>query len=256
MRRIAISLVLGLGIVWLAGGVSAAITNANSHSWKVIVERNPFGLKPPAPPPKVEAPSPPAPKTEVTLTGIASMLGSTKAYLITKEQGKSDPKYVSLSAGEADGAVEVLEINEKAGTVKINNAGVPTLLNFKDNGIKTAAAAPAPNPNSALVMPGGRPMIALPPPNPNVSVPQPSTFLPGGALNPAGGTDPLRTIPLRPSRLPSTSQSQNTTVPHPPQPSMSAEESIIHMEILRETRGSELPPLPPTPLTTPATGSK
>lgn len=246
---------LGLSIVLLVGGVSAAITNNNANAYKVIIERNPFGLRPPPPPEVITPPPPPKPTTDVTLTGITSMLGKTKAYLVTKEQGKNESEYHSLATGDKAGSVEVLEIDEKAGTVKILNSGQPTVLNFKDHGAKaTAAAASVPGVSPGMVaLPGGRPGVPLS--LPGGSRPPTPLLIPGasavGAPSPA--TSPVfQNVPSRTPRLPlSSGESQNTTVPHPPQAKVTAEESIVLMEINRAQYGgdSKFPPLPPTPLT-------
>lgn len=258
MRRIGSLVLLGLSIVLLVGGVSAAITNNNANAYKVIIERNAFGLKPPPPPEVVKAPEPPKPTTDVTLTGITSMLGKTKAYLVTKEQGKNESEYHSLATGDKAGSVEVLEIDEKAGTVKILNSGQPTILNFKDHGAKaTAAAAPAPGLAPGMVaLPGGRPMISLP--SAGGSRPPTPLLIPGAAAAgaPSPATPPVfQNVPSRTPRLPlSSGESQNTTVPHPPQANVSADASIVLMEVNRAQHEADIqvgkfPPLPPTPLT-------
>ena len=61
-------------------------------------------------------------------------------------------KAFTLAEGERDGEVEVLEIDEKEGTVKVNNSGTVVTLNFKDDGVKTASG-PAPGPGAPQGMP-------------------------------------------------------------------------------------------------------
>jgi hypothetical protein len=95
-----------------------------------------------------------------------------------------------LAQGQRDGEIEVLEIDEKAGSVKVNQSGTVTTLTFEKNGAKlpasVAAAAPAPNP-------GG----FVPPPQPV------NPYLPPSGP-PAGG---LKTIPTRQLRVPTPGQS-------------------------------------------------
>ena len=84
----------------------------------------------------------------------------------------------TLGEGQREGDLEVLEIDEKAGKVKVNNFGTVVDLDFDNNGVKTAAA-PAP---------GG--------------APKPAGFVPAPPQNPfapAGGAPAFPTV--RPLRL-------------------------------------------------------
>lgn len=243
------------------------LANAEVGPYQKIVERNPFGLNPPAapapPPPPVEVPKP-----DVTLTGITSLLGRPKAYLMTKD-AKGTPEYLSLSVGERVGSLEVLEIQQTEGKVKIRNAGREISLNFKDNGVKTASAPTPPPPPGTPGAPGGAPGSPGFRGAPTVSIPgrpgvqgspgggstgtmSPTTTITLGAP-PTGGGDAnqavLRTIPTRNMR---TGGSDEVTVPHPPQANMTAEESAVIMLIQQEANKKEIqqgsfPPLPPVP---------
>ena len=161
-----------------------AVTSDSSGSpYQAIVERNVFGLKAPPPPPDPEANKPPPPK--ILLTGITTILGNKRALMkMTPPATPGAPakeQSFTLGEGQREGDLEVLEIDENAGTVKVNNFGTVTTLNWEDNGVKTAAA-PAPAPAGA---------------------PKPAGFLPAPAANPfapAGGAQPFPTA--RPLRLP------------------------------------------------------
>src|SRR5439155_9963167 len=87
-----------------------------------------------------------------------------------KPAGQPREESFTLAVGQRQDDIEVLEIDEKAGTVKVNNFGAEMTLSFKDDGVKTTSA---------------------PPPGP---IPQPAPFFPPGfpapgqtAANPANG---------------------------------------------------------------------
>ena len=172
----------------LAGLASCAAANAatsdsSDSPYQAIVERNVFGLKPPPPPPDPEANKPPPPK--ITLTGITTILGNKRALMkMTPPATPGAPakeQAFTLGEGQREGDLEVLEIDEKAGTVKVNNFGTVSTLNWEDNGIKTAAAPP-PGP-----VPGAKPGGFVPP-------------AVGNPAMPAGGVPAFPTA--RPLRLP------------------------------------------------------
>jgi hypothetical protein len=150
-----------------------------------------------------------------------------------------------LGVGEREGEIEVLDIDEKGGVVKLNDYGVVTNVPF----------AKLPNTPSAPVNTAGIP-------NPNAN--------PG--LNPAL---PQRSIPGLPARtmrlgngtqpgMPNTSGTQtpgigttaaaahNPSLPFNETP-MTAEEDTILTEAQRELHRNDpkYPPLPPTPMTSP-----
>ena len=171
--------------IWagLAFGLAVNATTANSPGtpYQGIVDRNVFGLKPPPPPPDPEATKPPPPK--IILQGFTTFGNIKRALLKAQmpakpgEPAKGEQSFI-LAVGQRDGDVEVLEIDAEAGIVKVNNFGTITNLNFKDNGISTAAA-PAPGP-----------------------VPNPAGFVPKPAMNPftpAGGAQPARPMRLPPT---------------------------------------------------------
>jgi hypothetical protein len=153
----------GTMLVWLAGSLAlgtAATTSpadAPQNPYQAVVERNVFGLKPPPPPPDPEANKPPLPK--ITLTGIITVGGTKRALMKTPppvgapakpgEPPKTEQSYI-LSVDEREGDLQVLEIDEKAGSVKVNYGGNVTELTFEKDGVK---GPPTPAPG-ALPVPG------------------------------------------------------------------------------------------------------
>ena len=148
--------------VWAAGAATAE--DATGNPYDGIVARNVFGLKPPPPPPDPESVKPPPPK--ITLQGITTLMGKKLALMKvmvppSKPGAKTEEVPLTLSVGEKSEDVEVLEIHEEEPKwVKVNDYGTITNLNFKDNGVNLAAAAPA-TPAGVPPRPG-----AVPPPMP------------------------------------------------------------------------------------------
>ena len=152
------------------------------NPYQGIVDRNVFGLKPPPPPPDPEANKPPPPK--IYLTGITTILGNKRALLkLTPPAKPGEPakeQTFTIGEGQRDGDIEVLEINEKAGTVKVNDYGTITTLDFDKDGVKAAGGA-------APMAPG--------------AVARPAGFVPAPAANPFMPVGGANALP-RPMRLP------------------------------------------------------
>lgn len=239
-------------MVLLTVGCVDVLADFRANPYSSIVERNPFGLKPP-PPPDPDAgkppPPPPAPLATVELTGITSILSSKRALLeIVPGPGKPMLKPI-LAEGERVESVEVVSINVEKNEVVLKNGNITTNLTFK-----VAKASGAASPPGAAV-PG-----AVPPAHP-VAVPQPTQTTynqnPGGsgrnnvmmaggasAATPnAGGTgygaaeSGFRSIPSR------------KILSNPTAPQMSPEEQTVAIEQNRMANPNL--PLPPTALTPP-----
>jgi len=140
--------------MFLVAPAHYAATADTGQPYKSIAERNVFNLHPPAPPPA--PPPPPSPTSNVKLTGILTILAAKKAVLQIAEPGKAAESKI-LKEGEREGDVEVLEINEIDGTVRIKNRGEEATLNFQDHGVKPPSGA-APVTPTNIVMIGGRPV--------------------------------------------------------------------------------------------------
>jgi len=180
-------------MLWALLSVAATET---TNPYQGIVDRNVFGLKPPPPPPSPEDNKPPPPP--ITLNGITTLLG--KRALLTVQMPARPPEPAKLQSfilaeGQRDSEIEVLEIDEKAGSVKVNEFGTVVTLTFDKNGPKLPNAPP----------PGV-------PPSPNpLGVAQPGvTHAAAGSGLPGGGG--MKTIPTRTVRLPNASSSPPTPV--------------------------------------------
>ncbi|PYL01098.1 MAG: hypothetical protein DME18_09425 [Verrucomicrobia bacterium] len=260
MNRVERYLAFGLAGISLAIAAQADVTEPAGNPYQVIIDRNPFGLKPP---PLITniIPTNPVIPVNLKLTGITSDRIGRKAWLMIPGQpGKNpNPQYLSIPEHEKQGDIEVLEINEKENTVKILNAGAPAELNFKDNGLPTPSALAVPGgPLTPHGMPG-------PLPAPGV-VPAPGTPMPAlktaGAF-PTGAAAPdamaaryglqpttpantgLRTIPARNVRTTAIEpQVQGTEAPVDP----AVQRVLIEAHRLQaEREGRAFPPIPPVP---------
>ena len=201
------------GVIAVSTAATAAPSTRTRESYQTIVDRNPFGLKPPPPPVDPEAtkpPPPPAPKTDIKLTGITT-IGypklPKKAYFQTTEQNKKEPSFYALSEGQSKDNIEVLLIDEKRpATVKIKMAGLEQTLTFESHGIKPPASAPPQGIPGAPGLPGlpgamqpGGGAPGQPPGFPQPAAhPQP-VGQPVGQQNGQPNMD-SRTIPARPLR--------------------------------------------------------
>jgi hypothetical protein len=133
-------------------------TASSAMAYQGIVDRNAFGLRPPLPIPEVKVLKPPA--IRFTLTGIiTSLLGDKRVMMkATNPETLAERPYI-LAEGQREGDIEVLQIDEALGEVKIKHAGAVLLLDWENNGPKGSAGralnpldSPAP-PMSPVVPP-------------------------------------------------------------------------------------------------------
>jgi hypothetical protein len=104
------------------------------RNYRVIIERNPFGLRPlPLLPTKVTPPV--QPRDEILLTGITS-IGKLRAYFMSKPLPGHTPEYYSLGVGERKDDLEVLAIEPQDKAVRVRNAGIDVTMTFLENGVK------------------------------------------------------------------------------------------------------------------------
>jgi len=231
-------------VLW-ASAVSA------DNRYGPIVERNVFGLKPPAPPTDTEASKPPP--SNITLTGVITLGG--KRALMTTPPPAAKPgtppataqSYI-LREGERQGEIEVISIDEVNFVVKVKNSGQEQTLNFKDNGPKMPAGTPVPppTPNAPAGMPGQpafnpgpgtKPMAiptAAPMPLPNFD----RTVRTAAAGNPAGTPNQMNPAALQagPGVMPGVGAPGATTPNQkwPPEANLSIEEQRAMIELMRE----------------------
>ena len=109
----------------------AAKLDSAGHPYSAIAATNVFRLKVPREPkPPEPVPIPPPPL--ITLQGITTISGYREVlFKVTMPARPPEPAreiaYV-LSEGQREGEIEVLEINERAGTARFRNHGVEQLL--------------------------------------------------------------------------------------------------------------------------------
>ena len=170
----------------LTVGLCAAVSEPKNSPYEPIIERNSFALKPPPPPIDPATLVQPPSQVKIMFTGIYRQKGTQKACFALTDSSRNPPEttYLSLSAGEKQGNIDVVAIDDKEETVRIKNAGAPMLLSFKDNSPKPAGAAAPP--------PGAYP-FPLPPQraNPGMTAPPvpnaPRVWTVPSAANPSAG---------------------------------------------------------------------
>jgi hypothetical protein len=250
----------------LAGlaAASAITPEPSATPYEGIIDRNAFGLKPPPPPPDPEAAKPPPVK--ITLTGITTILGNKRALMETPpppgkpgEQPKGKQSYI-LTIGQREGDIEVLDIDEKAGSVKVNNAGAIVTLTFEKDGAKLPATVAPAGPGVAGVpgvpnLPGGIPAPVSPyaPKGGTSGFSLPTRTLrttpTPGVVNPAAGMGSA----VGPGLGAGQARAQQITdqIAAQQQQTMSPEQQMLMIEAEREVNKNnpKFPPLPPTPLT-------
>jgi hypothetical protein len=257
----------GLSVCAAASAVTSNASNPSASPYDGIIDRNVFGLKPPPPPPDPEATK--TPPAKITLTGITTILGNKRALMKTPppqgkpgEPPKTEQSYI-LTIGQREGDIEVIDIDEKAGSVKVNNAGTVLTLTFEKDGAKLPATPPPPAPG--VPVPGAIPAL----PNPAI----PAGTQPGGSgftlptrairtvptpgvVNPTGGSygaglTPGTSVPSLPTYTTAQSQAQIAQQASAQQSAASPEQQVLMMELQREANKNnpKFPPLPPTALT-------
>jgi hypothetical protein len=149
-----------IALISLSAALSAEVRD---NPYQLIIERNPFGLKPPPPPPPapIETNAPAAPPPDIKLTGITTLLGTPRVMLQVEDKQTKKPSFPMLAEGESDmsGAVTVLAIDPDNLKVRIKNGDAETTLDFKTHGVKPGAGAVAAGGPTPTPQPG-----AIPPP--------------------------------------------------------------------------------------------
>jgi hypothetical protein len=172
----------------MAGSSFSVFAEIKDNRYQVIIDRNPFGLRPipPPPQPKVEeAPAPPPP--DIKLTGITTLLGTPRAMLQVEDKQTKKFSFPTIAQGDTEGAITVLEIDTESMRVRIRNGEAETTLDFKNNGVQpgkggaVAAVPGVPHPAGAPGVPMG-----VVPPAPGAAG-TPANFAPGRSAIVAGG---------------------------------------------------------------------
>ena len=245
----------------VAGQVSleAIVPDAAIDSYQGIPERNAFGLRPPPSQPQQEPTAAPLPK--ITLTGITTILDSKRALMKVAASNAKQPdptKELSLilTEGQREGDIEVLQIDERAGSVKVRNSGTVMVLTFEKDGAKLPATPLPPGSPGAMQSPSALPGVQTTnpytPPVRSAGTPPPfpgrnprRTVVPGAATANGAVTYPAGGVPT-----PTGVAGSNAATPAPAAgQDLTAEEQAIVMELQRQSNPGTAALLPPTPLT-------
>ena len=149
-----------------------------------VVDRNPFGLKPPPPPPPETPPQPVVPLAKVVLTGITSVFGPPRAFVeITEQEPGKTPnvRRPIMCQGDREGSIEIISIDVANTSIRIKNGGIETNVVFE---VAKTSTGPAPGlgaPPTALSM--GTPQPGHPGAAASASAP---TIVSSGGAAPAG----------------------------------------------------------------------
>src|SRR5258708_5623226 len=122
MNRLGISLSCLAGVLLLQTPVLAIEAE---NPYPSIIERNAFALKERPAPPPVEPPAPAEPPPNIQFNALTILNHQKQVYisLLNPKAPNAPPQYISLKEGQKSGGVEVLEIREKTGEVRILNSG-------------------------------------------------------------------------------------------------------------------------------------
>jgi len=178
----------------LSAAIQWAGAEPKSNPYGPIIDRNPFGLKPPPVPVAETNQEPATPPPNVKLTGISNLFAKRMALLeITEQQAPVRPGQPPapggtvnrpiLAEGESMHGVEVVAIDLEKNKVRILVGGTESELTFEQP--KPSGGGPAPG---GPPVPGrpGQPMASV---NPNVpaAAAQPTVITPGNAQSTGGG---------------------------------------------------------------------
>ena len=128
-------------------GVKVLSAAASADYYHQIPARNLFGLHEPVV--KQDEP-PPTPLPKIILNGITTM-GSKLVFLKVQfppkpgEQQQTEQSFM-LTEGQREGGIEILEIDEKAGTIRVNNSGTEMTIGFDKDASKVAKTPPSAQP--------------------------------------------------------------------------------------------------------------
>ena len=178
-----------LAMVAICPNANVLSAAASADYYKQIPARNLFGLHEPVV--VVKDPIPPA-LPKIVLSGITTM-GNKLAFLKVQSPPKAGEKQQAeqsfmLMEGQREGAIEILEINEKAGTIRVNNSGTEMTIGFdKDAGV--AKSPPSAQPGVPNIAGASRGM------NPGVSGYQRMIPTRTGRQVPAGAEPPVPSTP-------------------------------------------------------------
>lgn len=262
-----------LGVV---GFSLTALAELKENPYQIIIDRNPFGLKPIPPPPVavVETNAPATPPPEIKLTGITTLLGSPRVMLQVEDKQTKKFLFPTMTEGDSENGITIVAIDTENMKVRIRNGDAETTLDFKNNGVKPGSGGVATTP--PVPQPGGLNLGAPGvPPVPGVgnlanANSGRGAIVSGGASTPATGFNPggASALPARPMRTDSLSivgggaggNVYNPNAPAIPQPAptMTREEAEARIEaarqnLLKQQQSGQLPAGAPSPSILPPT---
>lgn len=159
---------------WLLAAGLASRAEVENNPYRVISERNAFGIRPPPPPPEPQKPPEvPKPPPNVALTGFSDFGEGKTAYFIVNSTTGKPAEYLALGEGQEQNDIAVLQIDIEAETVRVRVNGAETTLNYRDHGNKAGApAVPGAAPGGAPAQRGATPFT---PPAPAGGTPSATT---------------------------------------------------------------------------------
>ena len=124
----------------------ALVSDGQSCPYLGIIERNAFNLRQPLP--LIEdATARLSPFPKITLTGITTILGRKIAFItIAGSKAGQLPESLMLAEGQVQGEIQVKEIDEKAGFVKIIGYSRELVIDFDRTISISALLAPRDGP--------------------------------------------------------------------------------------------------------------
>ena len=184
-----------LGGVIVAGFSLGAFAEMKENPYQVIIDRNPFGLRPvpivePPKPPEIPAPPP----LKIKLTGITTLLGPPRAILeFTDPQTQKTDRPPPFSENDTyKDNITIVSIDAENKRVRIKNGDAETTLDFEKDGIKpsggVASAAPVPHP-------GVTPLNTGVPPVPTAIPAAGQPVNNNGRTSIVGGGNPVSAVP-------------------------------------------------------------
>jgi phage/plasmid primase-like uncharacterized protein len=132
MKRKAKALILIGSIVMMLVEAKAAVSESAAKHYENISKRNAFDLKQPL----IESKElPPIPIAKIVLKGITTIFGDKRVILkvlVPSKAGEpAKEQSLILAESQSAGEIQVLQVIETTGTVKVNNGGTVMLLTFE-----------------------------------------------------------------------------------------------------------------------------
>lgn len=124
-------------------GAPAMAADISGNPYLGIAGRNIFGLNPPRPL-IIEPPSPKVKLFGITTFGDKRAL--LKVYLPAKPPEPAKELACILKVGQREGPIEVLDINERAGTVRVMNFRTVIVLTFEKETLRPQNPPPLSDP--------------------------------------------------------------------------------------------------------------